>query len=738
MNNAKLKIAIWTRTDWAFGRVHNAVKKSSAHDVDVLDWRGNHDVEVLRQYDIINIPVIQAHHSFCKKYPELAYKTCYSVRGKAELYNYDPATSQRHKITREEVDTGVLPKSVVEYVNGTGMASCISHELIDLFVDQTKASIYAVPCGFDPDEFDQPIEPHHTFTVLCPWPKSFPYDSGHEYNVKRWDLLPEIEKRLVDAIILRPETKLNMDEMAGFYEQGDAILCLSHSEGNPLSLIEGGGCGLLPISTSVGIAPEIIQDGVSGVIIHAKADRDIIEECAVKINALARNRAKALSMRTIFKDYMMRNRTWDKVVPRWDDFYEAVFSRIDKVAHPRSVQRRSPKRRFHLLGLVHLPCSKKYIGCAFTQKNHKLARMLMSLGHEVIYYGAEGSNVPCTEFVQTHTLSDIRNEWGSGDNRFEIGYDYLSVGFRHDFNKERTHTTKKYDVACIEHINRIKKPDDFLLVTQGRYQKPVADAVGLFLTCEPGIGYRGSYAKFRAFESAFIQNFTYGSSHPFKSINGNHYDRVIPNYFDPRDVTFSEFKQEYFLYVGRVIKRKGVQIAAKIAAALNTKLIIAGQDGSVDDQGCLVNDFKLAPGTWEYIGFADVEKRKKLMAHARATIVATQYLEPFAGTHVESMLSGTPIITTNFGVFGGDTFTHGIHGFKCDTLDDFVRAGRKVRDLNPYIIRKHAEQFLMENVKWQYEKWFDDLYDVYMSAIVKGRPGWNLIREEAPAWRDHT
>jgi glycosyltransferase involved in cell wall biosynthesis len=393
---------------------------------------------------------------------------------------------------------------------------------------------------------------------------------------------------------------------------------------------------------------------------------------------------------------------------------------------------------FHLLGLVHLPCSKKYMGCAFTQKNHKLARMLLSLGHEVIYYGAEGSDVPCTEFVQTHTLSDIRREWGSGDNRFEIGYDYFRLGFRHDFNAERTETTKKFNATCIEQINRRKRPDDFLLITQGQYQRPIDQGVNLFLTCEPGIGYRGSYAKYRAFESAFIQNFTYGSAHPFKSIDGNFYDRVIPNYFDPEDVEFSETKEPYFLFIGRVIKRKGILIAAKTAEALGIPLIIAGQDGTVDAAGWLSNDFRLAPGNWKYVGFADVDTRKTLMARARATIVATEYLEPFAGTHVESMLSGTPVITTSFGVFGGDTFTHGVHGFKCDTLDDFVRAGRDVEKLSPAVIRAHAERFLMDSVKWHYEKWFDDLYNVYLSATVANRKGWHLVRGADPEWLEHT
>jgi len=250
----------------------------------------------------------------------------------------------------------------------------------------------------------------------------------------------------------------------------------------------------------------------------------------------------------------------------------------------------------------------------------------------------------------------------------------------------------------------------------------------LYLTAETGIGYRGSYAKFRAFESAYIQNFTYGSQHPFKSLNGNYYDRVIPNYFDPDDITYSTEKRDYFLYIGRIIKRKGIVTAYLISKELGIPLVIAGQDGKIDRDGSLYNDFRIQKGNWEYIGFADIERRKELMAHARATIVATEYLEPFAGTHIESMLSGTPVITTDFGVFPS-TVLQGLNGFRCNTLNDFIRAGRNVIKLNPLLVRKSAEQYLMDNVKYLYQKWFTDLYKVYESTIDKTKKGWHYIEK---------
>lgn len=395
------------------------------------------------------------------------------------------------------------------------------------------------------------------------------------------------------------------------------------------------------------------------------------------------------------------------------------------------------KFRFHLLGLVHLPCSREYMGCAFTQKNYKLAKMLLSLGHEVFYYGCEGSDVPCTEFIQTHTLSDIRKEWGDGDNRYEIGYNWRETDYRHDFNSEKTATTLKYYKNCIEEINKRKKPDDFLLLTQGAYQQPISSAVNLYLACEPGIGYRGSFANFRAFESAYIQNFSYGSQNPFKSINGSYYDRVIPNYFESEDFEFSEKKEDYYLYIGRIIKRKGIQTAYLATQAIGAKLIIVGQGGKINPDGSLSGDaFTIPKGNWEYQGFADVEKRKKLLAKATATFTPTEYLEPFAGTHIESMLSGTPCITTNFGVFGGDTFVNGVHGFKCCTLDDFVYATKNAHKLDPRVIRSHAEKFLIDNVKWEFQSWFEDLHQLYLSTTDSSIKGWHHLRKEEPEWRN--
>jgi len=380
--------------------------------------------------------------------------------------------------------------------------------------------------------------------------------------------------------------------------------------------------------------------------------------------------------------------------------------------------------RFHILGLTHLPASEVYSSCAFTGKIIRLCKMLLSLGHEVILYAASDSTAPCTELVDTHTLSDIRQEWGEGNNMPEangLGYLWREGPFRHDFNKPRTATTAKFYKNAIAGVKERMQHDDFMLVMQGQYQKPVADNAGLWLTCEPGIGYRGSYARYRAFESSYLQNFTYGSENPWKSINGNYYDRVIPNYFDAKDFPFQEKKEDYYLYVGRMITRKGVHTAIKTTEKIGAKLILAGQksnDINVDN----------LPQHCEFIGHIDPDERAVLMGGARAVFVPTLYLEAFGGVNVEAQLTGTVAIATNFGVFP-ETILPGKTGFLCDTLSDFVDAARKAEELDPHVIRKHAERYLMDNVKWEFQKWWDDLYQLFLSAHdpeFKGM-GWNYV-----------
>jgi len=356
--------------------------------------------------------------------------------------------------------------------------------------------------------------------------------------------------------------------------------------------------------------------------------------------------------------------------------------------------------RFHLLGLAHLPTSKEYRPCAYTQKIIKLARMLKSLGHHVTFYGGEGSDVECDENVTV--LSNAVRQQCYGE------YDWRSEFFKHDGN-DLAYTT--FSRNTIPEIQARKRDGDFLLITMGNYQKPIADAAGVRFVVESGIGYRGVFAPFKVFESYAWMHHVYGL---LGQDDGSWYDAVIPNYFDPADFPFQPNKGDYALYVGRLIMRKGLDIAAQVTRELGIPLIVAGQGNLVNPTERL----NITEPHVRHVGTVGPEERAELMGKARMVFVPTYYLEPFGGVAVEAQMCGTPVLTTDWGVFP-ETVVHGVTGYRCRTFDDFVWAARNIGKIRPEDCRDWSlKNYSLERVGRMYQEYFNKVAD-----IGRGR-GW--------------
>lgn len=354
-----------------------------------------------------------------------------------------------------------------------------------------------------------------------------------------------------------------------------------------------------------------------------------------------------------------------------------------------------PNLRFHLLGLAYLETNKKNSSCAFTQKIIKLARMLKTYGHTVFFYGVEGSEVTCDEFIQVSSQEDLRRTYGD--------YDRTTVIYKQDPNDD-AHVT--FNRNAIEAITVRKQERDILLCPMGIYQKPIADAVKLF-TVEPGIGYTGVFSSLRVFESYAWMHYIYGLQ---KTEDGIWYDAVIPNYYDPKDFPYQSKKQDYLLYFGRIIGRKGVQTASEIAKATGNQLYIVGQ-GSLENpaEGIHLSDEKHIV----YHPAVGPEQRAELLKNAKAVLVPTYYLEPFGGVNVEAQLCGTPVITSDWGAFP-ETVLHGVTGYRCRVFEEFCWAVNNIWRIRPKDCHEWAvKNYSMERVGKMYEEYFQRVYRMF-------------------------
>lgn len=347
--------------------------------------------------------------------------------------------------------------------------------------------------------------------------------------------------------------------------------------------------------------------------------------------------------------------------------------------------------RFHILGLPHTVTSKEYNACAYTQKVFKFGKMMTQRGHEVIHYGHEDSDLLCTEHVNVITNKDLDIAYGN--------YDWRRNFFKFDVNDHAYQTF--YKNAIVE-VGKRKQKNDFILPFWGAGVRPVCDAHPDIICVEPGIGYAGGHwARWKIFESYAIYHAYCGLS-SVSSCQQDWYEAVIPNYFDSDDFTYNENKQDYFLFLGRVYVGKGVEIAIQVTEKIGAKLVIAGQNPEQRE----------FPPHVEFVGYADVEKRKQLMSNAKGAFVASQYVEPFGGVQIEMLFSGTPTITTDWGSFTENNI-HGVTGYRCRTFDQFVWAAKNIDNIKPRDCRVFAENFTLDRVAPMYEEYFQNVLDVH-------------------------
>lgn len=336
--------------------------------------------------------------------------------------------------------------------------------------------------------------------------------------------------------------------------------------------------------------------------------------------------------------------------------------------------------RFHVVSLPHTQTTLDFTACAFTEKVRKFAIMMKMMGHTVFVYSGDKNEAPCDEHVQCFTEEERLKAVGSGH------YTMAS------FDASLPHWVN-FNSRVVEGIKKRAEKHDFICVIGGYSNKAIADALPEMMTVEFGIGYPGTFAKYRVFETYAWMHTCYGTTtnNP-AALDGKFYDAVVNGYIDIQQFPYVDEPDDYYVFVGRLIERKGFQIAADVCKKLNKRLILAGQG--------------VPPSYGEHVGVVGAEKRAELFGNAIASFAPTLYIEPFGTVVPEANACGTPAITTDWGAFT-ETVVNGLSGYRCRTLKEFCEAAENAKYLDRKKVREFAEsRFSLEAIAPQYDQYF--------------------------------
>ena len=163
----------------------------------------------------------------------------------------------------------------------------------------------------------------------------------------------------------------------------------------------------------------------------------------------------------------------------------------------------------------------------------------------------------------------------------------------------------------------------------------------------------------------------------------------------------------YLLFLGRMSPNKGVHDAITIAQRAGIPLLIAAKMRESDEREyfreCVKPELSQSI---QYVGEADEAEKFRLLGSALALVNPLQWPEPFGMVMIESLATGTPVISFRGGS-PSEIVDHGRTGFLCASVEDAANAALLVPVIDRSVCRRTvAERFSASRMTQDYDSVF--------------------------------
>ncbi len=337
-----------------------------------------------------------------------------------------------------------------------------------------------------------------------------------------------------------------------------------------------------------------------------------------------------------------------------------------------------------------------------------LADGLARRGHRITFFGPKGSRSDIFDVIEApikpiyenkkllamEGIDDPELAKKDKEKMLVLLEQYLAAFFFKECQK------RKFDLLHI-HAPNESLPFGFLSLTESPAVYTLHDAI---------FPWRNEV--FRMFQTD-RQHFVSISNAQRKTAPSLNWAGTAYNGIDLNLFPFYERAEGGFLFLGRLLPRKGVAEAIKAANATKSDLTIVGAPNKGKFwETCIKPEREKA--NIRYSGFVPYEKTHIYYGKAKALLCPIRWEEPFGLTFIEAMACGTPVIAFRRGA-APEVIKDGKTGFLVNSVSEMESAMKNIGRIN----RKDCRQWVEK--KFTTEKMVDQYEKIYYKILGKER-----------------
>ena len=342
-----------------------------------------------------------------------------------------------------------------------------------------------------------------------------------------------------------------------------------------------------------------------------------------------------------------------------------------------------------------LPLSDDIAGGA-EQVLLSVAREVASLGHEVTIAAAEGSIVPGRLLATGRVTSRVD-----------------------DFERR----SSEHESAILEHL--AEHEHDVVHDMSGSFwRRSRSVSTPLLATLHLPPEFYPTEAFRRVPNDLMFNGVSCSQARRFSEVIGVEGLEIVANGISVERFSFTQTKQDYLLWLGRICEEKAPHVAIEIAEGLGVPLILAGQiyPFSYHQQ---YFDRQVRPrlrsGNMRFINAPNHAKKVELLRNARALLISSTAEETSSLVAMEAMACGTPVVALRRGALP-EVIRDGTTGFIVDHASGIREAVEHIDSIMPLACREHvARLFSASRMASDYLRIYEQLLaDRKLQAAPRG------------------